>query len=140
MTPPLGVIEGYYGKPWSWAMREDQARFLAPHGYGSYIYAPKADPFLRRRWREDHPAEEADRLAKMAGVCGELGMGFGVGLSPYEAYRDFGEETRAALARKIACFDAAGCTELAIRASRSASSCGWSSRHCLRSRLSAFGA
>jgi hypothetical protein len=41
-------------------------------------------------------------------------MGFGVGLSPYEAYRDFNEETRGALARKIAFFDAAGCTELAL--------------------------
>jgi hyaluronoglucosaminidase len=114
MTPPLGVIEGYYGKPWSWAMREDQARFLAPHGYGSYIYAPKADPFLRRRWRKDHPREEADALKHMAGVCAGLGVAFGVGLSPYEAYRDFGDEAKAALGRKLAFFDDAGVTEVAI--------------------------
>ena len=114
MTPPLGVIEGYYGRPWSWEMREDQARFLAGHGYGSYIYAPKADAYLRRRWREDHPAEEADALAHMAAACAKIGVGFGVGLSPYEAYRDFGAETRAALARKLSFFDAAGVTELAI--------------------------
>jgi hypothetical protein len=114
VTPPLGVIEGYYGRPWSWDMRADQARFLAGHGYASYIYAPKADPFLRRRWREDHPAQEADELARMAAACGDRGVGFGVGLSPYEAYRDFGEETKAALARKLAFFDAAGVTELAL--------------------------
>ncbi len=114
MTPPLGVIEGYYGRPWSWEMREDQARFLAGHGYGSYIYAPKADAYLRRRWREDHPAEEADALAHMAAACAKIGVGFGVGLSPYEAYRDFGAETKAALARKLAFFDQAGVTELAL--------------------------
>lgn len=114
MTPPLGVIEGYYGRAWSWEMRRDQARFLAGHGYRSYIYAPKADAYLRRRWREDHPASEADALAGMAAACAQIGVGFGVGLSPYEAYRDFGEETRAALARKLAFFDAAGVTELAI--------------------------
>lgn len=114
MTPPLGVIEGYYGVPWTWDMREAQARFLAAHGYSSYIYAPKADKFLRKRWREDHPAEEAGRLARMAAVCREVGMSFGVGLSPYEAYRDFNAETRAALARKLAFFDAAGVTDLAI--------------------------
>jgi len=114
MTPPLGVIEGYYGRPWTWDMREDQARFLSRHGYSSYIYAPKADAYLRRRWREDHPVEEADRLARMAATCAQIGVGFGVGLSPYEAYRDFGEETKAALVRKLAFFDAAGVTELAI--------------------------
>ena len=114
MSPPFGVIEGYYGRPWSWDMREDQARFLARHGYSSYIYAPKSDAYLRRRWREDHPAEEADRLARMAAACAGIGVGFGVGLSPYEAYRDFGEETKAALARKLAFFDQAGVTELAV--------------------------
>jgi len=114
MGPPLGLIEGYYGRPWSWAMREDQARFLAAHGYASYIYAPKADAFLRRRWREDHPAHEADALKRMAGVCAGLGMGFGVGLSPYEAYRDFGEAAKAALGRKLAFLDDAGVSELAI--------------------------
>src|SRR5471032_524175 len=114
MNPPLGVIEGYYGRPWSWEMREQQARFLAGHGYCSYIYAPKADAFLRRRWREEHPAEEADALAQMAAACATIGVGFGAGLSPYEAYRDFGEETKAALARKLAFLDQAGVTELAL--------------------------
>ncbi len=113
-SPPLGIIEGYYGRPWSWDMREAQARFFRAHGYASFVYAPKADKFLRKRWREDHPAEEADRLAKMAAVCREIGMGFGVGLSPYEAYRDFGAATQADLARKLAFFDACGVTELAI--------------------------
>jgi hyaluronoglucosaminidase len=114
MTPPLGVIEGYYGRPWSWDMREDQARVLGRHGYSSYIYAPKADAYLRRRWRENHPAEEADALARMAATCAQVGVGFGVGLSPYEAYREFGAETKAALARKLAFFDQAGVTELAL--------------------------
>ena len=114
MSPPLGIIEGYYGRPWSWDMREEQARFFSARGYSSFIYAPKADKRLRKQWREDHPQDEADRLARMAALCAELGIGFGVGLSPYEAYRDFNGETRDALARKIAFFDAAGCTELAI--------------------------
>ncbi|HEX3919808.1 MAG TPA: beta-N-acetylglucosaminidase domain-containing protein, partial [Caulobacteraceae bacterium] len=113
MSPPLGIIEGYYGIPWSWEMREDQARFLAAHGYGFYIYAPKADAFLRKRWREDHPVAEADALKRMAGVCAGLGVDFGVGLSPFEVYRDFGDEAKAALARKLAFLDDAGVTCLA---------------------------
>jgi hypothetical protein len=114
MTPELGVIEGYYGKPWSWDMREDQASFLKPRGYDFYLYAPKADAYLRKRWREDHPAGAADRLARMAAHCRSIGMRFGVGLSPYEAYRDFGEEAQAAMARKLAFLDAVGVTDLAI--------------------------
>jgi hypothetical protein len=113
-APPLGVIEGYYGKPWSWDMREAQARFLGARGYASYIYAPKHDAFLRRRWREDHPAAEADRMARMAAACKAAGVAFGVGLSPFEAWRDFGQETRAALARRLAFFEAAGVGELAL--------------------------
>jgi hypothetical protein len=95
-------------------MREAQASFLKPRGYDFYLYAPKADDFLRKRWREDHPAEAADRLARMAAHCRSIGMRFGVGLSPYEAYRDFGDEAKAAMARKLAFFDAIGVTDLAI--------------------------
>ena len=69
MSVELGIIEGYYGQPWSWAMRQDQVRFLAGHGYGFYIYAPKADLLLRERWREDYPQETADQLRRTAGVC-----------------------------------------------------------------------
>jgi hyaluronoglucosaminidase len=114
MTVELGIIEGYYGAPWSWAMRQEQARFLAGHGYGFYIYAPKADPFLRRRWREDHPAAEADALRRMAACCAEIGVRFGVGLSPFEIYRDFNAEAQAALARKLAFLDDIGVEYLGI--------------------------
>src|SRR5271169_975885 len=114
MDVERGIIEGYYGKPWSWDEREDQARFLKAHGYGFYLYAPKADPYLRRRWREDHPAAEADRLSRMAARCAEVGMRFGVGLSPYEVYRDFNEAAKTDLARKLAFFDMIGATDLAI--------------------------
>ena len=114
MTIELGIIEGYYGQPWSWAMRREQARFLAGHGYGFYIYAPKADPFLRRRWREEHPRETADELRRMAGACAEAGVRFGVGLSPFEIYRDFNADAQGALARKLAFLDDVGVEYLGI--------------------------
>lgn len=114
MSTELGIIEGYYGRPWSWAMREDQARFLKDAGYDFYLYAPKADPYLRRRWRDDYPQAEADSLKRMAAVCADAGMSFGVGLSPFEIYRDFNAEAKAALGRKLAFFDDVGIGELAI--------------------------
>ncbi len=100
MDVELGVIEGYYGTPWTWAEREDQVAFLQPYGYSFYIYAPKADAFLRRRWRETPPAEEAEALARLVARCRALGVRFGVGLSPFEIYRDVTPEALAARCAK----------------------------------------
>ncbi len=114
MDVELGLIEGYYGKPWTWAVRADQAAFLRPHGYGFYMYAPKADPWLRKRWAEDYPQDQADALTAFAAHCRTLGVRFGVGLSPFEIYRDFGPDAQAALARKLAALDAIGVQDLGV--------------------------
>jgi hypothetical protein len=88
--------------------------FLAPYGYRFYLYAPKADPFLRRRWQEPYPDHIAASLATMAGFCREKGVRFGIGLSPYELFNNFDDAARDALARKLAFFDKTGIQDLAI--------------------------
>ena len=114
MTPPLGIIEGYYGRPWSWEARVRVAELLAGHGYGFFLYAPKADAFLRKRWREPHPEEQVSALASFAGKCRTAGLAFGVGLSPFEIYRAFDSEAKAALLDKLAELDSIGVQRLAI--------------------------
>lgn len=114
MDVELGIIEGYYGRPWSWRAREETIAFLAPHGYHFYLYAPKADPFLRRRWKEGHPDDEADRLARLATHCRELGVRFGIGLSLYGFQDDVASATFEALDRKVAFLDELGIHDLAI--------------------------
>src|SRR5690606_40020287 len=66
MTVELVIIEGFYGPVWSWAERRQLVSTLATHGYGFYLYAPKADPYLRRRWQEPHPAEQIGALTEFA--------------------------------------------------------------------------
>ena len=110
----LGVIEGYYGRPWSWAERREIVARLAPHGYRFFTYAPKADPLLRRRWQEPHPPAVADELRAFSAYCRGLGVRFGIGLSPYEIYRDFGADAQAALRDKLAQLDSLGVDDLAI--------------------------
>jgi hypothetical protein len=110
----LGLIEGYYGKPWSWDARADVIRTLKRHDYTFYLYAPKADNFLRKRWREPHPVETAEALRTLSQKCRAIGVRFGIGLSPYELYRDFNAETKDDLARKLAEFDSWGVDDLAI--------------------------
>ena len=55
-----GVIEGFYGPPWSHSDRLDMLRFMGRAGLNVYIYAPKDDPYHRTRWREPYP-EDAER-------------------------------------------------------------------------------
>ncbi|HJW39701.1 MAG TPA: beta-N-acetylglucosaminidase domain-containing protein [Rhizomicrobium sp.] len=114
MSTELGIIEGYYGTPWSWDARERVIATLKPHGYAFYIYAPKADALLRKRWRESHTAESAAALRTLSQRCRTMGVRFGVGLSPFELYRDFNADAQADLARKLAEFDAWGIDDLAI--------------------------
>jgi hypothetical protein len=114
VTPELGLIEGFFGRPWSWADRHDAVRFLAPHGFGFYLYAPKADAWLRRRWQEPYPAADLRDLAALAAACREAGMRFGVGLSPFELHLQPGPGWQAAMKAKLAELDSAGVDDLAL--------------------------
>lgn len=78
----LGIVEGFYGRPWSWPAREAMARWLPGAGLNTYLYAPKGDAFLRSRWREDWPAEAWQQLQQWAAVCQQAGLRWGLGLSP----------------------------------------------------------
>lgn len=114
MALNLGVIEGFFGKPWSWADRTTVLRTLAAAGYRFYHYGPKADPFLRRRWREPHPPEQFAALAAFAAECRARKVRFGVALTPVGSTHPFGEESRAALKQKLRQLDALGLDDLAI--------------------------
>ena len=114
MTPELGLIEGFFGRPWSWADRHEAVRFLGPRGYLFYLYAPKADAFLRRRWQEPLPAEEIKALAALAETCRDSGVRLGAGLSPFELHLQPGTDWQAPLAAKLAELDQAGIADLAI--------------------------
>jgi hyaluronoglucosaminidase len=74
-----GVLEGFYGRPWSWDERVAVARWCADRGMPDSVWAPKDEPVHRERWRDPWPA---DVLAGFARVAGEPGVRLGVGLSP----------------------------------------------------------
>lgn len=112
--PELGIVEAYFGRPWSWAEREDTMAFLAGAGYRFFLYAPKADAHLRRRWREPHSQAEHADLLRFAARCRSSGVRFGVGLSPFEVWRDFGRQTQRALAERLRALDALGLDLLAL--------------------------
>ncbi|HEY2662942.1 MAG TPA: beta-N-acetylglucosaminidase domain-containing protein [Candidatus Binataceae bacterium] len=113
-TPPKGVIEGFFGKTWSDTARLACAQFLPSYGFDFYIYAPKADRYLRRAWAQPKPPEEIEQLAALSAGIRANGLRFGVGLTPYEIYLDYGSGARAALQHKVAQLDQAGIDMLCI--------------------------
>ena len=114
MNPELGIIEGFFGRPYSWAERAGMVAALQPHGYRFYLYAPKADAYLRRDWRAPYPDADLEALASFADHCRAQGVRFGVGLSPYELFLGFDAASKAALAGKLAQLDSLGLDDLGI--------------------------
>ncbi|MEZ5660944.1 MAG: beta-N-acetylglucosaminidase domain-containing protein [Burkholderiaceae bacterium] len=113
-NPPLGLIEGSYGRPWSWPERTETVRFLAQHDYTFHVYAPKAATWLRRAWRAPAPTAELASLIGHARECKRLGVRFGIGLSPHEFDASAGSPDWAALDHRLDQITAAGATILAL--------------------------
>jgi hyaluronoglucosaminidase len=96
-----GVIEGFFGKAWDWQARLSCIDFLRDSGYRFYVYAPKADAFLRRRWREPLPVPTLQRLSELSSRCRARGVSFGIGLTPFEIYLNYDAAAQALLRSKV---------------------------------------
>jgi beta-N-acetylglucosaminidase len=77
-----GVIEGFYGPPWTHGERLDLIRFCGDEGLTTWVHAPKDDPFHRVRWREPYPVAELDRLAELAATARSAGVSFAYAVAP----------------------------------------------------------
>jgi protein O-GlcNAcase/histone acetyltransferase len=77
-----GVIEGFYGQPWSQAERFELFDWMRRWGLNTYLYAPKDDLNQRAVWRELYSASEAERLGEVIQSCDQHGLRFIYALSP----------------------------------------------------------
>jgi hyaluronoglucosaminidase len=89
-----GVIEGFYGEPWTHAERLDLLGFAGAEGFNLWVHAPKDDPYHRRLWRDPYPAEELARIAELASEARRLGVEFAYAIAPgldlcYSSERDW---------------------------------------------------
>ena len=50
-----GVVEGYYGVPYSTAVTEDLLRFMMRYKMNSYMYGAKSDPYHSGYWGKPYP-------------------------------------------------------------------------------------
>src|SRR5262245_47135030 len=77
-----GVIEGFYGPPWSHRERFELFDWMVAWGLNTYLYAPKDDLKHRAIWREVYSDSEAKELGLMIRGCTERKLRFVYALSP----------------------------------------------------------
>ena len=106
-----GIIEGFYGPPWSWEERRTASEVLAAAGMDTYVYAPKDDPLHRERWREPYDESFLDGLA---GLAAPGGLQVGVAVSPGLSIDPAAGADRTALLGKIAQFLDRGITLIGL--------------------------
>jgi len=112
--PRLGVIEGFYGQPWGMEARFAMADWLPALGIEALLYAPKADRWLRRGWREAWPRESREALGRLSQRASSCALDLGIGLSPFGIYRHYGAAERRALRDRVEVINDFGAPLLAL--------------------------
>lgn len=65
-----GVVEGFYGTPWSHDVRLSLIDFMGGQKLNTYIYGPKDDPYHSSpNWRKPYPAAQASQLKELVEAC-----------------------------------------------------------------------
>ncbi|MGX1912598.1 beta-N-acetylglucosaminidase domain-containing protein [Streptomyces phaeochromogenes] len=77
-----GVVEGFYGAPWSQQDRLSQLDFYGRTKQNVYVYSPKDDPYLRAKWRDEYPLERLATLKELVDRAAANHVRFTYALSP----------------------------------------------------------
>lgn len=68
--PNRGVVEGFYGTPWSHQVRMSLIDFYGKFKMNTYLYGPKDDPFHScPNWRLPYPEKEAQNIKELVEAC-----------------------------------------------------------------------
>jgi hypothetical protein len=114
--PGNGIVEGFYGVPWSWRERENALYLLNSMGMDSYMYAPKLDPLHRSEWRGPYPAETVARFKELNDTAVSIGALVYFGISPFIDFDFSTDADYQALLSKLVVFMDAGLTGFALLA------------------------
>lgn len=80
--PLRGVIEGFYGTPWTFENRADFMKFSRANNLNAYVYAPKDDPYHREKWRVPYPTAKLAELGDLVDAANKNGVRFIFAVSP----------------------------------------------------------
>ncbi|XP_075071988.1 protein O-GlcNAcase isoform X1 [Mixophyes fleayi] len=109
-----GVVEGFYGRPWTMEQRKELFRRLQKWGLNTYLYAPKDDYKHRMFWREMYSVEEADQLMILISAAKEFGIEFVYAISPGLDITFSNQKEVSTLKRKLDQVTQFGCKSFAL--------------------------
>ena len=99
--PYRGVVEGFYGTPWSHEARLRQLEFYGRNKMNVYLYGPKDDPYHSTPdWRKPYPPREADQLKQLVAKAKENNVIFYWAIHPGQDIR-WNDEDRSLLLQKF---------------------------------------
>ena len=109
-----GVIEGFYGPPWSQQERATLFEQMAAWGLDTYLYCPKDDLHHRAIWRQPYDPDQATAMAALVAACHAHGLRFLYGLGPGLDIRYGNAEDRRHLRDRCAQMIEIGCDGLSL--------------------------
>jgi beta-N-acetylglucosaminidase len=83
-----GVLEGFYGTPWTWTQRRAVMERCVGAGLPWYAWAPKSDPLHREEWRTPFTNEHLDGFADLLSI---ESLKLCVAIAPGLEATDFGD-------------------------------------------------
>ena len=103
--PARGVVEGYYGAPWSFEARCSIFRFMGRNKMNTYIYAPKDDPYHHGMGcYQPYPAVKAAELKELVSYARQNHVRFVWAIHPANTVRwnqNGGKDQLDGLCRKL---------------------------------------
>lgn len=113
-APYWGVVEGFYGRPWTAAQRAELCAWMAASGLNSYFYTPKDDQKHRALWQELYSKSERAWLEPLIRDCSRRGLRFIYGIAPGLSRDMRPEQVERLLVRKILSLQSMGCRYFAL--------------------------
>lgn len=101
MKKILGLVEGFYGNPWSHEDRIGIIKKIGEFGFNTYVYAPKDDPYHRDKWRDDYPEPLLSNLVHLVKTSQSAGVDFFFTVSPGGEVSYSSQEDYEALMKKL---------------------------------------
>ena len=79
-APILGIIEGFYGDPYSHVARLGIIDTIAEWGWNTYVWAAKLEPRHREQWDMPFTSEELEQFAELS--ARQVTVNFVIGSTP----------------------------------------------------------
>lgn len=113
LVPERGLVEGYYGNPYSEADRMGLLEMFGRMKMNVYIYGPKDDDYHKKYWRENYPEELGKKITEYVNVAKANKIDFMWAIHPGEDIQ-WNDEDRTNIVNKLKAMCALGVRSFAV--------------------------